>query len=204
MNAIVFKDKEKGRGRLLSSALKLFSQKSFDSVSVREICDDANANVSLISFYFGGKDSLLDTIFQEQLLSSKFEGLERILSTPESIDDMKTKLKVFLESYLDFYLENKEVFSLYLEELEKGHAVSKKLLPETFGKVWDQLTVFLEESKEKQFLNQGIDTRVLIFQIMGPITSLVLCKGISFQRTGASLEDKAFSTSLVNQIVYAI
>ena len=112
MNAMK-KSKENGRDRLIASALKLFSERSFHAVSVREICEAAVANVSLISFHFGGKDSLLEAIFQEQLESSKFERMKQILSTPESVDDFKIKLEHFLENYVDFYLRHK-MYALFI------------------------------------------------------------------------------------------
>lgn len=57
------KDKnEISKQKILKTATKLFGQKSFDGVSVREICKEANVNVSMISYYFGGKQELYNAI----------------------------------------------------------------------------------------------------------------------------------------------
>lgn len=57
------KDKnEISKQKILKTATRLFGQKSFDGVSVREICKEANVNVSMISYYFGGKQELYNAI----------------------------------------------------------------------------------------------------------------------------------------------
>ena len=77
MSAVVKKTKENGRDRLIVSALSLFCERGYHGVSVREICDHANANPSLISFHFGGKEALLETIF-EGMMSDRFEEIANI------------------------------------------------------------------------------------------------------------------------------
>lgn len=49
---------ENSKQKILSAATKLFAHKGFDAVSVREICKEANANLCLISYHFGGKQEL--------------------------------------------------------------------------------------------------------------------------------------------------
>lgn len=46
------------RRRLLQAALKAFGQRDYDAVSTREIVEAAGANISAISYYFGGKQGL--------------------------------------------------------------------------------------------------------------------------------------------------
>lgn len=198
------KTKENGRDRLIASALKLFSEKSFHAVSVREICDDAHANPSLISFHFGGKESLLEVIFQEQLISSRFQDMVNILSTPTSALDVNVKLSLFLKSYVDFYLENKEVVSLYLEELEKGHDLARKILSQTYGQVWDRLLLFIQESQQQKFINPEWDAKIVCFQVISPFFSLIRSRATNLRRTECSLDDIEFTDKLIKQIVCSI
>lgn len=46
------------RERLLASSLKAFGHRDYDSVSTREIVEMADANISAISYHFGGKRQL--------------------------------------------------------------------------------------------------------------------------------------------------
>ena len=49
---------EDSKQKLLDVATKLFAHKSFAEVSTREICKEANVNLCMISYYFGGKQEL--------------------------------------------------------------------------------------------------------------------------------------------------
>lgn len=46
------------RRRLLQAALKAFGQRDYDAVGTREIVEAAGANISAISYHFGGKQGL--------------------------------------------------------------------------------------------------------------------------------------------------
>ncbi|EIC31529.1 MULTISPECIES: CerR family C-terminal domain-containing protein [Methylomicrobium] len=55
------------RSRLVSSALRLFAEKGFESATTREICEAAGANISAIRYYFGDKAGLYRAAFTEPL-----------------------------------------------------------------------------------------------------------------------------------------
>ncbi len=46
------------RGRLLEAAGQVFADKGFQSGTVKEICDQAEANIAAVNYYFGGKERL--------------------------------------------------------------------------------------------------------------------------------------------------
>ena len=53
------KDSKTGtRERLLSASLKAFGRNDYQAVSTREIVEQAQANISAISYHFGGKEQL--------------------------------------------------------------------------------------------------------------------------------------------------
>ncbi|NOU62800.1 TetR family transcriptional regulator [Paenibacillus sp. LMG 31461] len=51
--------------KILLAAKKLFAQHGYDATSVRQICEEAGANVALVSYYFGGKESVFHEIFKQ-------------------------------------------------------------------------------------------------------------------------------------------
>src|SRR3954451_18193650 len=46
------------RARLLNAAARLFADRGFARVTVRDICRKARANVAAVNYHFGGKDGL--------------------------------------------------------------------------------------------------------------------------------------------------
>jgi AcrR family transcriptional regulator len=87
-------EKEKSRQRILDSATKLFAQKGYDGVGIREICKDANANICMISYFWGGKEGLykgiVDNLIERQTEVAKtflnFDIEPNTLSKKEQID----------------------------------------------------------------------------------------------------------------------
>lgn len=67
---------KKTRDAVIHSALKLFNMGGYDGTSVRAIAADAGVNVALVSYYFGGKQGLL-----EFLMASFYEGYLDTLDT---------------------------------------------------------------------------------------------------------------------------
>lgn len=50
------------RERILNTAEKLFAQKGFDKVTLRELTTAANTNLAAVNYYFGTKDNLLSAL----------------------------------------------------------------------------------------------------------------------------------------------
>ncbi len=56
---------------LLDTAERLFSQKGYDGTSVRDIAAEAGINTAMISYYFGSKEKLMESIFERKALNVK-------------------------------------------------------------------------------------------------------------------------------------
>ena len=52
-------EKINAKDRILNTSLHLFSHRGYAAVGVREIANQANVNISMISYYFGGKMGIL-------------------------------------------------------------------------------------------------------------------------------------------------
>lgn len=203
MNAVVKKTKENGRDRLIVSALSLFCERGYHGVSVREICDHANANPSLISFHFGGKEALLETIF-EGMMSDRFAEIANILSRVENPADFKVRLTLFFTSYVEFYLQNSEVVSLYMDQVEREHPYAIKILPETFGRLWTRLYSFLQEAQEQKIVDQSVDCKVLAYSLISPLSSAMRSNRSTNRYCQFSLKDQSFIDLLIKQIVDSV
>lgn len=52
------------RARLLNAAARLFADRGFARVTVRDICKKARANVAAVNYHFGGKDGLHEAVMR--------------------------------------------------------------------------------------------------------------------------------------------
>ncbi|MFA9454273.1 MAG: TetR family transcriptional regulator [Candidatus Aminicenantaceae bacterium] len=71
-------DKEP-RDRILEVAVRLFAQKGYAAVGVREIAGTAGVNISMISYYFEGKVGILKVI-----MGTFFEDYLKVFDVPEA------------------------------------------------------------------------------------------------------------------------
>jgi AcrR family transcriptional regulator len=56
-------DSESSREKLIASAERLFADRGFDGVSVRDISNAAGVNSALVGYYFRGKEGLLSEVY---------------------------------------------------------------------------------------------------------------------------------------------
>jgi AcrR family transcriptional regulator len=56
-------DADSSRKKLFASAERLFAERGFNGVSVRDIANDAGVNSALVGYYFGGKQGLLSEVY---------------------------------------------------------------------------------------------------------------------------------------------
>ena len=52
------------REHILNVAEVLFAEKGFDGTSVRDIAQQAGVNLAMISYYFGSKEKLLESLIE--------------------------------------------------------------------------------------------------------------------------------------------
>ena len=79
------KDRAATEARILDAARTVFARRGYDAAGLREIADVAQANLSLISRYFGGKEGLLIALMDQFVASRREGGLS--YAAQESLED---------------------------------------------------------------------------------------------------------------------
>ena len=104
------------RERLIKAAARLFAQKSFGGVSVREICKEAGTGINMIHHYFGNKEGLRDAIIAEYD-AAIFAMPIRLLAPPaQSKDDLAARMQLLFETTLEALLANRDTMMVVLRE----------------------------------------------------------------------------------------
>src|SRR5690606_22833407 len=83
---------------ILEIVEKLISEKGINATSVREIAKEAGINVAMISYYFGSKEKMIESLFQYKI-GRMYQYLSKLK------DDYKFKTKERLSAFLRIYLE---------------------------------------------------------------------------------------------------
>lgn len=106
---------------IFHAGAKLFAQKTFDTVGIREIANEAGVNSAMISYYFGGKVGLLREIFLQFCQRVKHQADNSMRSsdnTHELVDHIVRNLLNDSYEYPDIYLVGLRQLNHDSEELQ--------------------------------------------------------------------------------------
>lgn len=104
-------DNESSKQRILKVAVKLFAQQGFEGTSIRQICKEAQANICMISYFWGGKQELYNGII-EDLILKQIEYAKTFLDfnlEPSSLDKKSQihLLTTIVDKIIDFFYSDK-------------------------------------------------------------------------------------------------
>jgi AcrR family transcriptional regulator len=109
------------RERILKAAIKLFTKKGYENVTMRNIAAEINYSPTTIYHYFGGKDEIFfalraqgfELLYQRQLKSRKSK-------------DPRQRLRQHARAYVDFALDNPEYYDLMFIMTAPVHRVDER------------------------------------------------------------------------------
>jgi TetR/AcrR family transcriptional regulator len=99
--------------RILEVASKLFAQRGFANVSVRDICRETGTTAPVIYYYFGSKKGLFDAVARKQIPMADF--IQKLTIASETNDPSKG-LESFISTYLSSFPEHTFDVGLYMRD----------------------------------------------------------------------------------------
>jgi len=100
------------RANLIAATTALFAEKGFNGVGVRELASAAGVNLSMISYYFGGKEGLYAAVLNEQ-----FATLRRVTELKNMDADPMKKFELYVRATVARYRKNPYLLRFYTSEL---------------------------------------------------------------------------------------
>lgn len=159
---MVDKSEDHVKRRILQATKKLAATKGFEAASVREICKEAKANISLVSYYYGGKEPLFEAMLQEFIPIPVFSEQLR----HEEVNPIQG-MKRLIEQMYYFCKADPEISDIVHQEFtlhsERIDIIQKYTLP-----VWQLLRHYLEEGR-KQGVFHFCSSDHTFLQVMGSI-----------------------------------
>ena len=99
--------------RILQVASKLFAEKGFANVSVRDICRETGTSPPVIYYYFRNKKGLFDAVARRQI---SMEVFIKKLSKASEAEDPRKGLQSFIGTYLASFPEHTFDIGLYMRD----------------------------------------------------------------------------------------
>ena len=98
---------------ILEAAARLFSERGYANVSIRDVCREANTTPPMIYYYFKDKKRLFDAAVNQK--TSMREFIAR-LRDQSRLDDPESSARAFVDTYLSGFPTDAFAPGLYLSE----------------------------------------------------------------------------------------
>lgn len=167
--------------RLIEAAGEAFAERGYDSVGIREICQQAGANVAAINYHFGDKRELYVTCLRHAQMCR----VEEIVSAEWPADfTPEQKLQAFIRAMLASKLASDRPrwhMELMLREMARPTDACREIVEDYIRPMAEALSQILQELLPGSSWNQqawligfSIVGQVLFYHINQPVVRLLV------------------------------
>ncbi|MCB0513003.1 MAG: TetR/AcrR family transcriptional regulator [Bacteroidetes bacterium] len=152
---------------ILFSAEMLFAEKGFDGTSTREISKAADANISLIAYYFGSKEKLLERIFEYRIKESLDFALALMLR-----EDLSAwqKLELLMDKFVERVRRLKYFYLLVQrEKLNLSNPAIIEIIRNYHKEFLKIYQTILKEGNKKGVLKTNYSLELIHYTISGTL-----------------------------------
>jgi len=172
--------------QIIGVAEKLFAEKGFSGTSIRDISQEADINVSMISYYFGSKEKLIEALFETR--SRDF--LNRLESLLMDLDlSPMQKVNLMIDGVVDRLIEKQCFHNIVVREQLSGNRtpVISELLLAMKTKHLRAMENIIQEGQQLGVFTKNIDVLMLSTTLFGTINQAISTQ--RFYRKIHELED---------------
>lgn len=191
---------DKTKDLILDSARKHFCDKGYEGVSVRDICCEAGANVSAIKYHFGGKEGLYRECFKI-FGESRLNSASKILTNAVSLDELKLRMRLFAEDFINEGLANITTTKMICREIETVNPLIEDIFTDTFLKVYTTLVSVFEDAQTKKILRDDVEPTILASLFFNQLTSSLRVDHVGEKYFKKTLKDKEYRDQFINNTI---
>lgn len=158
---------------ILQAAENLFSEVGFDGTTVRAISKKANINVAMISYYFGSKEKLLESLVVFRTSSMQLD-LENLIS--ENISPIE-KIEKLVAYYIQRINSNRCIYQImHFEMSNKKRDLDLKAFTDVKRNNLELLKKIIQDGQEQQLFKKNIAIELIPPTIIGSFTHFYMNK----------------------------
>lgn len=150
---------DSSRDVLIEAGKELFSTNGYMGTSVREIARKAGTNVSMISYYFGGKEGLYREILGGLVTEVRglFDDPSVAISSPEA------RVVHYARSVSRVHDENPCLAKILHHEMNSPSPMLEELQREVFPRVFGFLTKAFQDGIDEGVFRDDLDPKVMSY-----------------------------------------
>jgi len=151
--------------RIMEAAEELFAEKGFDGTSVRDVAKKAGVNLAMISYYFGSKEKLMESLF-------KYRGQYITLQLENMLQDKKMSALEKAYGLIDSYMERIMKLQCFhkimsREQMADVKGATTKLIHALKKKNQELVKLLISEGQKKGEFKKNIDVPLLMATLIG-------------------------------------
>ena len=158
---------------ILQVAEQLFAEVGFDGTSIRDIAQKANINIAMISYYFGSKEKLLESLVLHRISAMSLQ-LENLLQ--ENLSPIQ-KIERYVVYYVDRINSNRCMYQILHFELSNK---KREINLDTFTQVKNNnlklLSNIIQEGQEQGLFHQDVNVALIPPIIIGSLIHIHMNK----------------------------
>ena len=149
---------------ILQVAESLFADKGFDATSIRNIAKEAKINVAMVSYYFGSKERMLESLIVYRATDLKLQ-LDTLRM--ENLDPIE-KINKLIELYITRVHCNSEIYKiLHFEFSSKKRSINLNAFVELKKGNLKTLETIIEEGQNKGLFRKDVIIPLITPRILG-------------------------------------
>lgn len=153
-----------GERAILEAAVRLFSKKGFNGVSMRSVAEEAGVSKSNIYHHFESKEALYLAIWQHSAESLA----ELVRNLADGAGEFEERLREFARAHLLQLFENATTMRLLLREIFFGVAQQEHgMFQRAVGDILESLIGIFENGRRAGLLRPGVDPSLCALLLLG-------------------------------------
>ncbi|WP_212005442.1 TetR/AcrR family transcriptional regulator [Chitinophaga sp. HK235] len=152
---------------IITVAEKLFAEKGFHGTSVRDIAQEADVNIAMISYYFGSKDKLLEAVFRLRMNASRVFINELVQNdTMAPLEKIYSLIDRFINKMLS---EQNFQCIMSREQLNKEQSPVRDLIWQLKGEMLGLMRPIVTSAQDAGIFYKDVDVEMLMTTLFGTI-----------------------------------
>ena len=157
--------------QIMEAAEELFAEKGFDGTSVRDVAKDAGVNLAMISYYFGSKEKLMESLFKYRGESIKLQ-LESMIENKE-LSSLE-KVYALIDNHIERIMKQQCFHKIMArEQMVDLKGKTTQLIHELKRTNQELVKKLIHEGQRKGEFKKNIDIPLMMATLIGTTSHLV-------------------------------
>jgi len=184
--------------QILETAERLFAMHGFHGASVRDIAQGADVNIAMISYYFGSKERLIESIFLKRIMDVK-SGLDELLKNKD-LDPLE-KMNRLIDLFIARISERPYFCRMMVRAQATEEGIPTELITDVKKQMYEMVKKLITDGQKKGVFVTDLDPLMTVSTIVGTANHVVLSQNYLRKLWNLeSITDEKFRTQLQERV----